>query len=589
MSESSLKHFSLFEGVPHDALSALETAAQPRDLSGGDRLIERGNDATTLQFVLSGRLRVANAAGVTVAHIEAGEVVGELAFFADGKRTADVFAMRDTQVLEITREDFERISADHPALTHVMLRLVSQRLVAATARSGAVVKTVPRVIAVLPAGDSKMPDGLLDRLADAIRKAEPSGPGVATMASEGSAPGDYLGWLAEREHEGAYVLADASGAEEWGRAVCRNADALLMVATPHAASPQPSALETAAMDWIEPEDRTLLLLRDAASVEITGSRAWIDARAAKLHHHVALDRDEDFAKVGRFLTGNAVGLVLAGGGALGAAHLGVIKGLQEAGIPYDFIGGTSAGAAMGGAIAQGLSVAEVLDQMEAMFIEAKAMKRLTIPVHALLDHRTFDHELSTRYGSKDIADQPHLFFGISTNLSTNSLHIHRSGPLWECVRASGSLPTILPPFIDADGNILVDGGVLDNIPVRVIRQLKTGPNIIAALGDPTAEWRVDAEYSDVRGPGALLRDLLLRRKPEKKIPSIVETMSNSMVVASRMLVKEMDSPDDAVLEIPLIPGMGIMDWDQGRELAEMARLHVLQQAQGEGPLTRFVA
>src|SRR5690606_39783892 len=70
------------------------------------------------------------------------------------------------------------------------------------------------------------------------------------------------------------------------------------------------------------------------------------SRSPKLHHHVALDCDGEFAKVARFLTGRAIGLVLAGGGALGCAHLGVVQALQDARIPIDFIGGTSAGAAI---------------------------------------------------------------------------------------------------------------------------------------------------------------------------------------------------------------------------------------------------
>ena len=126
----------------------------------------------------------------------------------------------------------------------------------------------------------------------------------------------------------------------------------------------------------------------------------------------------------RFLTGRAVGLVLAGGGALGCAHLGVVQALREANVPIDFIGGASAGAAMGGAIARGMSVEETLDQMEAMFIKEKAMRRLTLPLYSLLDPTVFDAELRQRYGTQDIADQPIAFFGVSTNLSTNGLHIH---------------------------------------------------------------------------------------------------------------------------------------------------------------------
>jgi NTE family protein len=243
---------------------------------------------------------------------------------------------------------------------------------------------------------------------------------------------------------------------------------------------------------------------------------------------------------------------------------------------------------MGGAIAQGLSVAEVLDQMEAMFIEAKAMRRLTVPIYSLLDPVVFDAELRARYGDKDIADQPINFFGVSTNLSTNALHVHRRGPLWEAVRASGSLPTVLPPFIDSEGNILVDGGVLDNIPVGQMHALKTGPNIVVSLGDPDEVWRTQARYDDIRGRWAILRDLLLRRRQSVAFPSIVEIMSRSMVVASRIAARDMLGDTDVLLTPPIIPGMAILDWDKGRELADMAADYVAAQVTELGLLRSFL-
>ncbi|MEH6662707.1 MAG: patatin-like phospholipase family protein, partial [Parasphingorhabdus sp.] len=186
-------------------------------------------------------------------------------------------------------------------------------------------------------------------------------------------------------------------------------------------------------------------------------------------------------------------------------------------------------------------------------------------------------ELRTRYGTRDIADQPINFFGVSTNLSTNGLHIHRRGPLWECVRASGSLPTILPPFIDGDGHILVDGGVLDNVPVKVMHGLKAGPNIVVSLGDPNEVWRTDAHYNDIRGRWSLLRDVILRRKRATEFPSIVEIMSRSMVVASRMASKEMLGEQDILVNPPIIANMQILDWHLGRELADMAAEYISEQ------------
>lgn len=580
VSGSNLARHDLFDGVSAAALDALESVSTLQSVSGGEILVAQGDDADALYFVESGRFRVVVNKVHVVAHIEAGEAIGELAFFAGGKRTANVVATRDSAVLKVSRNAFDAIARDHPELTQAMLKLVSKRLVVATSRAGSVKSSTPRVIALLPAGTSHLPAGLLARLTtafEAIVEADTPVIAVDQGTSEATDGAAYQSWLAEQEAKGAYVLIDGSGSEEWGEQVCRNADALVMVGRPGRAEPEPNAMEQAAMRWVAAPQRTLLLVREKAAKTITKSAVWIDPREPKLHHHVALDSDADFAKVARFLTGRAVGLVLAGGGALGCAHLGVIQALREANVPIDFIGGASAGAAMGGAIARGMSVEETLDQMEAMFIKAKAMRRLTLPLYSLLDPTVFDSELRQRYGAKDIADQPINFFGVSTNLSTNGLHVHRRGPLWECVRASGSLPTILPPFIDSDGNILVDGGVLDNVPVKVMHDLKTGPNIVVSLGDPDEVWRTDVEYDDIRGRWTLMRDVLLRRKREAEFPSIVEIMSRSMVVASRMASKEMLGEDDILVNPPIIPDMQILDWHLGRELADMASDYITSQ------------
>lgn len=549
-------------------------------MPGGVILVAQDDDADALYFVEAGRFRVVVNKTHIVAHIEAGEAVGELAFFAGGKRTADVVATRDSVVLEVSREDFDAIAQDYPELVQAILKLVSQRLAAATARTASVSGSTPRVIAFLPTGNSRLPDGFLKRLAaafDAVVKPDTPVIAVDEASNTGQGSAGYQAWLAQQEAKGAYVLIDGSGADGWGQQVCRNADGLVMVGDAVGGDPAANTLEQAAMQWIPAPQRTLLLVRERGDIPIAGSGAWIDPREPKLHHHVALDSDTDFAKVARFLTGRAIGLVLAGGGALGCAHLGVVQALREAHIPIDFIGGTSAGAAMGGAIASGLSVAETLDQMEAMFIKAKAMRRLTLPLYSLLDPTVFDAELRLRYGTKDIADQPIAYFGVSTNLSTNGLHIHRRGPMWECVRASGSLPTILPPFIDGEGNILVDGGVLDNVPVKIMHGLKTGPNIVVSLGDPDEIWRTLVKYDDIRGRWTLLRDVMLRRKREAEFPSIIEIMSRSMVVASRMASKEMLGEQDILVNPPIIPGMQILDWHLGRELAQMAADYITRE------------
>jgi len=568
-----------FANLSEATLHAMSDAAQLRSLKGGELLVRFGAQADALYLVKAGRFHVQLPGGRVVAEIEAGEPVGELAFFSGGTRTADVIATRDSAVWVLTRADYESIARAHPDLTETILTTVARRLAQTTSGAQAMEAKPGRVVCLLPAGDAHLPDGFAERLTASLAKYDK--PRLVRRADmpQGLSPDDasFGAWVAELEQSAGRIILRASHNDDqagtsWNRAIARNSDDVLLVAPLYDRRPEPSELESYALPLFQRANRQLMLWRPHVAKGIEGASAWLEDRDVHLHHHVPLDSEAAFDRIARFMAGRANGVVLAGGGALGCAHIGVMQALLENGVPIDYYGGTSAGAAMAGALAQGLSAEETLEQMQDMFIAKKAMKKMTVPVHSFLDPRIFDEQLKLRYGTKDIADLPYNFFAVSTNLSTNGIYVHTRGPLWEAVRASGSLPTILPPLITGAGDILVDGGVLDNIPVAIMREVKAGPNVVVALrADTGAAWRIEATYGDVRTPGRIARDLLLRRKQEREFPSLIEIMSRSMVVASEGRVEQNLAQADALLIPPIPADMQILDWHLGTEVAEAAR------------------
>ncbi|MEL6238067.1 MAG: cyclic nucleotide-binding and patatin-like phospholipase domain-containing protein [Pseudomonadota bacterium] len=564
-----------FSKLSEAALKALAQAAQMRTITGGEAIVRYGEEADALYLVSAGRFSVQLPDGRVVAEIEAGEPVGELAFFSGGTRTADVRATRDSAVYVLTREAYDAVAAEYPEIAETILATVARRLARTTAGAKAMEAKPGRVVALLPAGDAHLPDGFAERLTASLAKYDDP-----RLVRRADMPGDlspedsgFGAWVAQLEGSAGRVILRASREDDaWNRAIARNADDALLVAPLYDRRPELSALEEYALPLFQRANRQLMLWRPMAAKGIAGAPAWLEHRDVKLHHHVPLDSDAAFDRIARFMAGKANGVVLAGGGALGCAHIGVMQALLENGVPIDYYGGTSAGAAMAGALAQGLSAAETLEQMHEMFIANKAMKKMTVPVHSFLDPRVFDEQLQKRYGTQDIADLPFNFFAVSTNLSTNGIFIHTRGPLWEAVRASGSLPTILPPLITEEGDILVDGGVLDNIPVAIMRELKAGPNVVVALrSDAGSQWRIEAKYGDVRSPGKIVRDIVFRRKPEREFPSLIEIMSRSMVVASEGSVERSLAQADALLIPPIPKDMQILDWHLGKDVAEAAR------------------
>ncbi|MFM7348997.1 MAG: patatin-like phospholipase family protein [Erythrobacter sp.] len=573
---SVLGKVEAFAGLGEAARAALRAWARLVTVRGGELLVRCGEEADTLYIVATGRFHVILADGRVVAEIAPGEPIGELAFFAGGTRTADVRATRDSMVYALTREAWEEVTDVHREVADSVLGEIARRLARTTAHSAEIAARPGRVVALLPAGGSGIPAGLPERLLAALARLED-----VRLVGPGDAPGglrpgsDAFGsWIAGLEAGDARILLAGSKDEAWNRAIARNADDLLLIAPLGEPDAGLSPLEADALPRFRPDDRTLVLWRERAGQPIAGSARWLTPRGVKLHHHLALDAPADLARLARFVAGRANGVVLAGGGALGCAHLGVMQALIEEGVPIDFYGGTSAGAAMAGALAMGLGAEETLAQMEEMFITRKAMRKVTIPVHSFLDPRVFDAQLQMRYGTRDIADLPANYFAVSTNLSTGRVHVHRRGALWEAVRASGSLPTILPPFVTSEGDVLIDGGVLDNVPVEIMRAAKAGPNVVVALSaDAGAAWRIEARYGDVRTPFELLRDLLLRRKPARRFPSLVEIMTRAMVVGSQAGAENALAKADALLIPPIPEGMQILDWHLGRAVAQSARAY----------------
>lgn len=581
-----------FSGLSEAAKQALLAAAELRHLRGGDYLVRQGEAADTLYIVNTGRFHVQFENGREVAEIVAGEPVGELAFFSGGTRTAHVIADRDSSVLALTRDAYDRVAKDHREIVDNILAVVSKRLAVTTASSAEMPAKPGRVVAMLAAGHAPLPDGFGERLAASLAKYD-----NPRIVREGDMPdgldpnGENFGrWIGELERENDRIILRDGDNDDWNRAIARNADDLLLVAPLKESNHALAGLEAFALPLFRKANRMLILWRERAAEEISGSGDWLAERPVKLHHQLALDTDADFDRVARFMAGRANGVVLAGGGALGCAHIGVMQAMIENGVPIDYYGGTSAGAAMAGALARGLTAEDTLAQMQEMFITHKAMKKVTVPVHSFLDARVFDEQLRQRYSEKDIEDLPFNYFGVSTNLSTNSVYVHRTGRLWHAVRASGSLPTILPPFITDEGDILVDGGVLDNIPVSIMRELKAGPNVVVGLrADAGGEWRIDAKYEDVRSPRKLMADILLRRKPEKPFPSLVEIMSRSMVVASEAAVQRNLSQADVLLIPPIPETMQILDWHLGKDVSEAARLYTAEQIAQNADLAKMKA
>lgn len=586
-----LATIDFLRGLPRAELEAISRQTARLSLVRGDVLIHQGEPSDRLFIVLSGRLLV-HVAGrdEPVSEISAGQPVGEIGFFAGGPRTATVTAARDTLVLALDRPAFERIALASPKIYESILGFLARRLAATTAMMPAKAAMAHgRAIAIVAAGGGTLAPAFVTRLARLMAQGQRSLL-VTRQMIERRFPGksfDDSGighWLDRREsdHELIIFIADST-ASAWSRRALVQADQVLVVGEGTA---QPvSELEAFAFAIHGPRQRRLVLLHRARSGWVQGTSAWLAGRDVLMHHHVCLQDDADLQALLRFVTGRARGFVAAGGGALGSAHIGLFKAFSERGVDFDIFGGTSIGAAILAGFAM-LLAPEALDAaVHDVFVSNRGFRKPTWPRYALLDHLAFDAALQHHYRGIDIEDLWKPFFALATDLSQNEPVVLRQGPLWQAVRASTALPGVLPPMFPGDGRMLVDGGVSENIPLRAMQKLKSGPNLVVHFG-LAANERFDIDYARIPGRNALLARLLnpFSRSKWPDAPGPISILQRSMM-AGQSFERIPFGPLDLVLRPQLPAWVNFMGFHQHSAIFEAAHawgLETIDRLAGEG-------
>ncbi|MEL7482597.1 MAG: patatin-like phospholipase family protein, partial [Pseudomonadota bacterium] len=203
---------------------------------------------------------------------------------------------------------------------------------------------------------------------------------------------------------------------------------------------------------------------------------WLNAAGAARLFHWTGTKGQDCARLARIMSGRSLGIVLSGGGARAFAHIGVIRAIREHGLPIDFAGGTSMGAVVAACVAMGWDDDEIDRRIRKAFVESNPLGDYTLPVVGLVRGKRVQRRLCEHFGDTTIGGLEIPYFAISTNLTDGAFRVHRRGLVREALRASIALPGILPPVV-SDGEVLVDGGVLNNFPADVMKEFHRGYTI----------------------------------------------------------------------------------------------------------------
>lgn len=236
-----------------------------------------------------------------------------------------------------------------------------------------------------------------------------------------------------------------------------------------------------------------------------------------------------------------IGLALSGGGARGLAHIGVLKVLEQEGIPIDFLAGTSMGGVIAAAYASGLSV----DYIEKEALRMARLRNLitlldrSLPRRGLVEGQKVQEYLTTHLGDKTFKEMKIPLSLVAVDLISGQEVVLNSGSVVDAVRATVSLPGVFAPFRLGD-YLLVDGGVLNNLPADVVRGM--GANVVIAVDVSTG----------VNGLSRLL-EVEQQGLPLTQLPLIIETLRRTVgIMEGQIMAYKLQEANPEILIHPAL-------------------------------------
>lgn len=576
-----LLEIELFKHLPKQALQDLAKSLTVVVIRGGETLIRQGDLDTSMYILFQGRLRVLAREeesslhkDQTLAEISVGQIVGEIALLTHLPRTTTVRAIRDSVLLKLDESSFKELEKTHTAEVLDISKMALTRVMTKprATQSGENVAA----ITIVPSGNSNH-RLFAEHLAQELNKIKPTilitqetcnqffGRKIAQAEFEAADTLQIAGWLQSLERQYGYlVFVTDHELSHWSERCIRQADRIICVAE-HWKSPELNNIEnflfsdkTRILPYIE-----IAFVHPGDQKTICGTERWLKNRFYNAYHHLRLGHQPDYDKFIRFLTGRAFGVVLNGGGARASAHIGLFKALSELKIPIDFIAGTSGGATAAAAYAS-KSYEEMIEFSE--YCSKNFRIEWTLPLTALLKGKFASECFHNYWKEIRIEDLWTRFFCISTNLTEAKIKIHDRGPVWLAIRASTSVPAIYPPIYDEEGNMLVDGGVMNNMPVDVMRKMISGGKILAVNCHIQAQELVRRKSSQdwISGWNLFLQKFNPFLKEKLEYENILNILLASVNLSSSAHQKRMGKEADYYIEFDTHkynPG-DFTKWDQ---------------------------
>ncbi|TGL72471.1 patatin-like phospholipase family protein [Leptospira jelokensis] len=590
----------LFKNLPHSVLREMMDHTVREFLKGGEVLFLENSIGNDLYILAAGKLRYEKR-GADGSLRDSGEfkrldIIGELSLFTGEKRSATVKAVRDSELIRVPREVALSILVKYPESLLQITKIIAERLAHAKTESKPFVPQAKTFSLLSSLPEKTILDAIhylglvflrygsfyvvdesmfnervkeLEKLEEADRE-----PWIIRFFTQIESEYDYI----------FYILKDGKSISSFAERALRQSDSFVYIKD---ACETPTCIELEAfIDKRKYHDRNhvLVLIQPDKNSVITGTIKHLEKRRYERHYHVHMERMDTWERLGRGLLGKSIGLALGGGAAKGFAHLGVLKALEENSIPIDMVSGTSAGAIFSALIAMGESSEASKAKAKEFWVSRELLNEYTIPVLSLTTGRKYTEAIREFFGEIQIEDLWIPYFAIATDLSHSEIEVQERGSLWKAIRASTSIPGVVPPFIN-EGIVYVDGGVLDNVPGITLKERGVGKVIsVDVFGDIYPDQdRELCDYFDPNRPGVMtnpffqmtnlinFQDLM---KP--KFPPIGDIIIRSILASSRERIRQTEKISDLFLQIPT-NNFGLLDWFAYERLIELGYISSVEK------------
>jgi NTE family protein len=529
-----------------------------RHLSPGDALCHAGDPGNSAFVVISGRFRIL-ADGRTLAEAGPGDLVGEISLLTGEARTATVVAMRDSEAVELRADVFADVLDRYPECYQVVSQQLVQRLRRVLTASGGPNRAL--IVAVLHPPDDTAATAA-GQLTESLRLT--SDDRLAVISDRDAEVG-----VLEFNHSVVAICPDPNDID-LQRWAAGQADVTIYVT-------DVTGDRTRASTVLAGIEHELVLLHPPNTTCPSDTVRWLTPLRPANHHHVRLDRRADLRRVVRRIRSQEVVLVLSGGGARGMAHSGLYQALTESGIELDAVAGVSSGAIGAAMIAMGYDAAKVGRRATELFSEGGSPIDFTIPAVALSSGARLNARLKTLCGETLRQEDmwiPTVF--VSANLTEATTHVHSKGLVWRALRATTAIPGVFPPVAEPEG-LLVDGGVIDNLPVALVRDLHPGATVIASNVGRRLELSPDLFPSTAEVSG--WRAARSRLGRGESIPSMVRILAQLTTLGGAGSAQALG---DLNIEFDL-DAYGMFDFKRGPEIVADG------YAQSRGPVAEWAA